>query len=41
MSALPPLVPPRPVEERPEIDWDRPVGYSHADRLLTLLANTR
>lgn len=35
MNDLPPLVPPRPVEERPVIDWDTPVGnkpgsYGHA-----------
>lgn len=34
--SLPPLVPPRPPEERPEIDWDTPVGYGHAATLLTL-----
>ena len=41
MSALPPIVPPRPVAERPEIDWDKPVGnstaYSHAASILASL----
>lgn len=36
-TPLPPLVAPRPPEERPAIDWDRPIGYSHADALLRLL----
>lgn len=36
MSDLPPLVHPRPEHERPVIDWDKPVGYSHAATLITL-----
>lgn len=38
MSTLPPLVHPRPVEERPEIDWDKPVGYGHAAGILQLIS---
>lgn len=37
MSDLPPLVHPRPEAERPTIDWDKPVGYAHADRILSLI----
>lgn len=38
MSApLPPLTPPRPNAGQ-HIDWDRPVGYSHAANVLEILA---
>lgn len=37
MIDLPPIQHPRPVAERPEIDWDKPAGYAHADRILSLL----
>ena len=33
---LPPLSPPRPNAGQ-HIDWDRPVGYSHAASILALL----
>lgn len=36
-GTLPPMVPPRPVSERPQIDWDKPVGYAHAAGILALL----
>ena len=42
MDTLPPLIPPRPVHERPAIDWDKMVGnkpgaYGHAAAVLSLL----
>ena len=36
---LPPLTPPRPNAGQ-HIDWDRPVGYSHAAAILAILQKT-
>jgi hypothetical protein len=36
-NPLPPMTPPRPLAERPTIDWDKPVGYAHAANILGLI----
>ena len=38
-DTIPPLTPPRPNAGQ-HIDWDRPVGYSHAGNILALLTKT-